>query len=206
MAAQVKEPSAPDPGRMVVVKKSGSTGGIDIKGKWGLGVGVGEKGLPSELWVTRGKTTRTAWLFYVNADQSYSENRDSRGYSSIWRTFQLTLGPGFRRYTRPQERLSPYWDVNFTFGGGRLSSSSYQPPPFTSYTSVSKSASAGISLSGGVEYFLPWHFSLSANTSFLGVSLRREWTSNQPYVSDSRQWAEGMNMRISPSLHVRVYF
>jgi len=189
---------------VLLLALTGTTQAIDIKGKWGLGVGTGDRGLPSELWVTRGKTTRTAWLLYVDADQYHSVNKYRDGNETYSRSVGLTLGPGFRRYTRPQEKLSPYWDVNATFFGSRGSYST--DSPYYGYsTSVTKSARAGVDFAVGVEYFLPWHFSLAAHTSVLGVNFNRHWMSGQS-TSGSRGWSEGFNMDISPRLHVRVYF
>jgi hypothetical protein len=175
--------------------------GINIKGKWGLGVGTGDfLGSKADFWVIRGKTTRTALLLYVRTSQSYTESWDSQS-SEITRSIGVTLGPGFRRYTRPREKLSPYWDVNFTFGGSRMSSSGDRPA--YSYKYLTKSANAGVDLSGGVEYFFPWHFSLAAHTSLCQADLSHTWSDDQRY---NNGWMESLVLQVNPTLHLRVYF
>jgi len=188
---------------VLLLALTGTSQAIDIKGKWGLGVGIGSA-TPAEPYLIRGKTTRTAWILDGTFDQRYSEARDTTGYNSFTRSVWLGFGPRLRRFTRPQEKLSPYWDVSVHLNGQRSSYSGTQYG-YRYYSEVRYSAGFSTGLEGGVEYFTPWHFSLAAHTPFFLARLDRHWSKSEGRIS-LREWLASMDLTISPRLHVRVYF
>ena len=177
---------------VLLLALTGTTQAIDIKGKWGLGVGVGPaKWRLSEIETSliRGKTERTAWILDLKADQTYST---SNGPFQVARYAHLSFGPRIRRFTRPKERLSPYWDV---YAHAVAFNSS---PPLSSFYNRMAGVESG--LAGGVEYFTPWHFTLAAHTDLFTVEVDRLWS------KDSHMWAEYSTLQVSPALQLRVYF
>lgn len=179
----------------VLLVLAGGSHATDIKGKWGLGVGIGPtkwRLLEIETSLIRGKTERTAWILDFNADQTYSQAKDSTGHLLfVTRVAHISLGPRIRRFTRPKERFSPYWDV-FIHGHGSNSGTN------DTYTRL---AGVETGLAGGVEYFTPWHFSLAAHTSLLTVEATRMWSKGY-----HPQWEETTTLGLSPLLQLRVYF
>ena len=176
----------------------GTTQAIDIKGKWGLGVGTGSLiGSGAEASLIRGKTERTAWILDLNVSQYYLDSRvdSTRNLDRIQRKVNISMGPRFRRFTRPQAKLSPYWDV------------------FLHYNQVSEhdrylgfySAGGEGGLAGGLEYFTPWHFTLAAHTKLFSISVDRTWSKIGP-PTVSHGWGEKAEFSINPKLQVRVYF
>ncbi len=189
---------------VLLLALTGTSQAIDIKGKWGLGVGTGERGLPTEASVIRGKTTRTAWILNISGYQSLNEHENA-DYGTTNRYLNVGLGPGFRRYTRPLDRLSPYWDFNLNFAGGRTSYTANYPPPGNSYKDIGYTVGSGASMAVGVEYFTPWHFSIVAHSHFVDLSLTREWVRHEGRTYNTR-WTETVNLNVAPYLRLRVYF
>jgi len=171
---------------------AGASWAIDIKGKWGLGVGIGpSKWRLSEIEASliRGKTERTALILDLKADQTYSE---SKYPFQVARYANLSFGPRIRRFTRPKERLSPYWDV---YAHAVAFNSS---PPLSGLYNRMAGVESG--LAGGVEYFTPWHFTLAAHTDLFTVEVDRLWSPG--FV----MWTETATLQVSPALQLRVYF
>jgi len=187
---------------VLLLALAGTAGATDIKGKWGLGVGMGSTmwGLSgSEASLIRGKTERTAWILDLDINESYQDFRsDTSGrIINVDRDLAVSNGPRIRRYTRPQAMLSPYWDSYFHLNGqnsGNSSSNYYQ----------SVGATAGLDF--GVEYFTPWHFALAAHTGFFSASLNRLWDNNNYNNGKSKGWRQSARVGFSPRLQLRVYF
>lgn len=181
---------------VLLLALAGTTQAIDIKGKWGLGVGAGGIiGSSAEASLIRGKTERTAWILDVQFTQSYETKRDSSGPSHDYQSYNLDLGPRFRRYTRPRAALSPYWDLYLHYLG--------------SMSGTTMVGTTGIGLTsgfaGGVEYFTPWHFTLAAQTGILEVSVRRYWDEVNDKIT-KRYMYEKFKLGLQPGLQLRVYF
>jgi hypothetical protein len=178
---------------VLLLALAGTAQAIDIKGKWGLGVGIGPaKWRLSEIETSliRGKTERTAWILDLKADQTYSGS--SEPSVQVARYANLSFGPRIRRFTRPKERLSPYWDV---YAHTVAFNSS---PPISGFYNRMAGVESG--LAGGVEYFTPWHFTLAAHTDLFTVEVVRLWSPG--FV----MWTESATLQISPALQLRVYF
>jgi hypothetical protein len=185
---------------VLLLALAGTAGAIDIKGKWGLGVGTGSfLGSGAEASLIRGKTERTAWILDLSVYQYYSDSRidSTRQLDKIQRTVNISAGPCFRRFTRPQAKLSPYWDV-FLHYNFKSNVSKYEG-------SYSTGGEGG--LAGGLEYFTPWHFTLAAHTKIFSVSMSRNWTRAGGVESIvSHGWDEMARFTLSPQLQLRVYF
>jgi hypothetical protein len=182
---------------VLLLALAGTSWATDIKGKWGLGVGTGSfLGSSAEASLIRGKTERTAWILDVQFGQSYESTRDTTTYYNYKRqSYDLELGPRFRRFTRPRADLSPYGDFYLHYQGTM------------SGTTLNGTTGAGFKsgLAGGVEYFTPWHFTLAAQTRILEVSVLRSWTE----VNDKiirRNMYEQVKFWLQPGLQLRVYF
>jgi len=181
---------------------AGTAGAIDIKGKWGLGVGVGSGTSNLSVFETaliRGKTERTAWILDLSGNQYYQDDRidSTHQFNSMRRAVAISAGPRVRRFTRPQANLSPYWDVSLHYN--------FQSDVGQTLGSYSSGGEGGIA--GGVEYFTPWHFTLAAHTNIFSLSINRSWTRVGGVKSVvSHGWEERANLSISPQLHLRVYF
>jgi len=183
---------------VLLLALAGTSWAIDIKGKWGLGVGTGSFiGSGAEASLIRGKTERTAWILDLDLYQSYSELRtDSTG-----RIFDrdaetnLTLGPRIRRYSRPQAKLSPYVDGFFHLRG---SGSTY-------INGGRYNAGGELGIAGGAEYFTPWHFGLAAHTGILSVAVERIWDGQRGKVV-AHGWRVFSKIGIIPWIQFRVYF
>jgi hypothetical protein len=183
---------------VLLLALAGTAGAIDIKGKWGLGVGTGDfLGSGAEASLIRGKTERTAWILDLDLYQSYSELRtDSTGriFDRDAET-RLTLGPRIRRYSRPQAKLSPYVDGFFHLrgsGSNNLYGGRYN-------------AGGELGFAGGAEYFTPWHFGLAAHTGILSVAVERIWDGQRGQVI-AHGWRVWSIIGISPRVQLRVYF
>lgn len=187
---------------VLLLALAGTSWAIDIKGKWGLGVGTGSFiGSGAEASLIRGKTERTALILDININQKYEERRinPTLDLERLERSARVTFGPRIRRYTRPTARLSPYWDVFAHFTGANTS--------YGSPNGVDNNYSAGgeTGFAGGVEYFTPWYFTLAAHTGLFMASASRLW--GHDYAD--REYRGGKfstNLGFSPMLQVRVYF
>jgi len=187
---------------VLLLALAGTSWATDIKGKWGLGVGMGSTiwGLSgSEASLIRGKTERTAWILDMDIYESYQDFRsDTSGrLMYIDRELAVSLGPRIRRYTRPQATLSPYWDSYFHLCGLNTGNSS---------NNYHRTAGAVAGLGCGVEYFTPWHFALAAHTGLFSASLNRVWDYNHYSNDQSKGWSQSVQLGFSPRLQLRVYF
>jgi hypothetical protein len=182
---------------VLLLALAGTSQATDIKGKWGLGLYMG--GLinsSGEAYLIRGKTERTAWIFDFSMDQGYSDTRDTSGrMTDLFQNFNISMGPRVRRYTRPQSKLSPYFDIYFSAGGGRE----------RHYSTIDRGVTFQTGLAGGAEYFTPWHFSLAAHTGIFSISGTRGWHEDLFYQTQ-RSFHVNSGFSINPFLHVRVYF
>jgi hypothetical protein len=185
----------------------------EIAGKWGIGIGTGDLiGSRPEAAIIRGKSARTAWILDLGVGQR-SDSEDDRFESELPDTliirdrgrnlWSVNAGPRIRRFLRPAELFSPYFDLY-----GRFSF-------FWSASSVSEQdfrerqigGEVGVAL-GAEHFFVKWPISLAAHSrigyfrythgvlKINGVGATRE------SEEDSGEWSIG----ISPALQVRVYF
>ena len=87
--------------------------GADIDGKWGLGVGVFNH--RSEASILKGLSNRTALLVEVGIHQAEFSFSNESGpplpISQSGNAVAVELGPRLRRFTRPDEVFSPYFDL-----------------------------------------------------------------------------------------------
>jgi len=182
---------------VLLLTLAGTTQAIDIKGKWGLGVGLALTGSKSEGSLIRGKTERSAWILDMQLYHRYLDDRaDSSGRITSRESHTYGhIGPRIRRYTRPQAKLSPYWDVYFHLKG--------EGESYTTWGRAYAGAEGGID--AGAEYFTPWHFSLGAHTGIFNVGIERSWAGSHGIIT-SRGWRENSNLSFYPSFQARVYF
>ena len=182
---------------VLLLALAGTSQAIDIKGKWGLGVGTGSFiGSSAEASLIRGKTERTAWILDMQFGQSYEFTRDTTAYYSYkQQSYNLELGPRFRRFTRPRADLSPYGDFYLHYQG------------IMSGTTLNGTTGVGFKsgLAGGVEYFTPWHFTLAAQTRILEVSALWSWVEVNEKIT-KRGISEQVKFGLQPGLQLRVYF
>jgi hypothetical protein len=148
---------------MMTLVASGASA-LDINDKWGIGAAVFNGG--GEVSLIRGKSERSAWLLdvtlvgtdtHLNLEPPQPIPAEDRNANS----FLVTAGPGYRRFTRPTEDFSPYWDVALRGSYGRDHQGG------GGGTRETKSAGVATDFSLGLEYFTKWHFSVAAHTSLI---------------------------------------
>src|SRR5262249_36988999 len=123
-----------------------------IKGKWGIGAGLGNGA--TEITLIRGHSERTAWL--LNTQFAYQRIVRDEATAPFTNGDQgntlLAIGPGIRRFLAPSSVLSPYVDLNASY--------LYERDIASSVGSVEQTVNgAAVGLAGGAEYFTPWRFS-----------------------------------------------
>ena len=188
---------------LIIVTVSPSWAG-EIAGKWGIGAGLFNGS--GEVSLIRGHSDRTAWLLVVQV--SGSNSTDRREYSPPGgpsappldfnrNGFLIAVGPGLRRYARPESELSPYFDVSVRGLYGRSHQSG-------SPTAIQYGAISGLGL--GLEYFTRWHFSIGAHAPVATVSWTRgRFTSGGGAYTERRDETRA-NISVQPSLVLRGYF
>jgi len=183
---------------VLLLALAGTTQAIDIKGKWGLGVGAGGIiGSSAEASLIRGKTERTAWILDLNILQRYDEfrNDSTRVIFERFGQVNLSVGPRIRRYSRPQAKFSPYLDAFLHLAGSGMT-----------YTTNGRYYAGGeVGFAFGAEYFTPWHFGLAAHNDIFTVAVERAWDGSRGRVI-SHGWREYSEIGFSPRLQLRVYF
>lgn len=113
----------------------------------------------------------------------------------------MIAGPGYRRFTRPTEEFSPYWDLRARGSYTRFSATSVG-------SDLRTEAGMRAELSIGLEYFTRWHFSVAAHSGLAQVG----WIH-----SVTRQTASGLELKtignsefasigLEPAVFVRGYF
>lgn len=191
---------------MLMVLGDSSGGAADIKGKWGIGAGVFGGG--GEVSLIRGKSERSAWLFDVGINQAYESTHQevtpAPGFplgSTTGRGLSLQIGPGYRRFTRPTEQFSPYWDVRVRGLYSRASISTSNGFTFTD-------AGAVADFSMGLEYFTKWHFSVAAHTGLARARVIHSVNKQTDPLAEARtiRNAQTFSTGLSPALFVRGYF
>ena len=184
---------------MVLGASSAAAG--DIQGKWGIGAGV--IGHTGEVSLIHGHSARSAWVFDVavsghdvNSRRTFVVPVPFPPTSSGNRNdFSILAGPGYRRFTRPAEEFSPYWDIHLRGSYAHEHSSG---------SGNGKTYGANGEFAFGLEYFTHWHFSVAAHTSLVTLA----WS----HLSEHSSFAEGTDntasasIGISPSIFVRGYF
>jgi hypothetical protein len=189
-----------------------AAGAADIQGKWGLGAGVFGGGAQVSLF--RGKSERSAWLFDVAIfQQDLSQDRQSsfnpfhliQG-QEFW---TLRVGPGYRRFLRPDARFSPYWDVGVMglYSHTHTHSSLSQTPFGASFTMTSAGVAGQFAF--GLEYFFRQHLSVAAHGSVVDVEWRH--TSQSVFSSffgtaSSSGHVVDSSIGLSPVIFVRGYW
>jgi len=179
-----------------VLLAAADAGAADIAGKWGIGAAVFNGG---EVSLIRGHSARTAWLFDVGMQQ---ESVEAEGHDDIVAVF---AGPGVRRFARPGDSFSPYWDVRVR--GGYLQAHDRGPSAFGSFTNTTTSWAATGQFGFGLEYFTSWHFSVAVHSDLAQVSYEhRTETLTSTFTRRTSQNSVASAIRLSPALYARVYF
>jgi hypothetical protein len=183
---------------------AGSAGAVDIRGKWGIGASVFGGG--GEVSLIRGRSERSAWLFDVAATQRYDTSTPelippSPAVTTTRRSFSILAGPGYRRFARPTEEFSPYWDLRARGSYLRFSSTSSIGER---HTEVGARAEFSI----GLEYFTRWRFSVAAHSGLAQLGWIRTVSRQTVAASEYKVTgnSEFASFGLSPSLFVRGYF
>jgi hypothetical protein len=189
-----------------MVLGAASAGATDIAGKWGIGAAVFNGG--GEISLIRGHSARSAWLFDVSiaqrSDQTTAESTPSATNETIdLNSVRFLAGPGYRRFTRPNDAFSPYWDIRVrgSYAHAHRSSSTQET------TSRTDSGAEG-EFSFGLEYFTSWHFSIAAHTGLAQLTWIHSTTEDATPFSSAQRTTDSVSSEIglSPVLYVRAYF
>jgi hypothetical protein len=185
-----------------------SAGATEIAGKWGIGAAVFGGG--GELSLIRGHSARSAWLFDVFISQRSDELKaesilpSSPTVTQDLGALTFVAGPGFRRFSRPSEAFSPYWDIRVR---GSYARSRGETPSTQDIDTRTDSGVQG-EFSFGLEYFTSWHFSVAAHTGLARAAFVHSTqeqatpTFNVRFTDDTVSSSIGL----SPVLYVRAYF
>lgn len=187
-----------------MVLGAASAGATDIAGKWGIGAAVFGGG--GEVSLIHGHSARSAWLFDVFISQRSDETKfeqspptpnENRGFVTF------LAGPGFRRFTRPGDAFSPYWDI-------RVRGSYARQRRTTSAQETNTITDSGVDgeFSFGLEYFTPWHFSVAAHTGLAQARWNHTTMEDVSSFSSAQRTTDAVTSSIglSPVLYVRAYF
>ena len=184
-------------------------GAAEIQGKWGIGAGVFGGG--GEVSLIRGRSERSAWIFDVGINQRYDESAltlvpPAPGPGApldVRRSFSIAAGPGYRRFLRPSEPLSPYWDVRVRGRYARYSQNGYA----LELLRTDRGVDAGLAF--GLEYFTPWHFSVAAHSTLASIAWTRSADTRDIFAGTklhSVNDGESLSLGLAPVIFVRGYF
>jgi len=172
-----------------------------IRGKWGIGAGLGNGS--TEFTLIRGHSDRTAWLIntqfaYQRLVQDEAAPPFTSGDQSIT---QLIIGPGIRRFLAPSSVLSPYLDLNASY----LYQRNIQSSGGSNEQTIN---GAAVGIAGGAEYFTPWRFSVAIHSGFASFTwLQARNEVRTPLGSSSaRTRSSQVTAALRPVLFARVYF
>jgi len=197
----------------------GVSEGTEIRGKWGIGVSVGDLiSSRAETSLLRGVSERTAWLadLYISQSKDNLDRTETLVAAPIDTTihlthrfdgFTVTAGPRFRRFTNPTGPFSPYLDLYAHFVG----SSNHGSDPGASFSDRQLGGEGGAGL--GVEYFLTrWPVSVAAHSDLARFRVLRHTRKNSYTTQSSSEVVEDSGtavsgtLLLSPALQIRVYF
>lgn len=179
----------------------------DIQGKWGIGAGVFNG--RGEASLIRGKSERSAWLFDVAITQRDETAQRGGLFGQSSDQVLLDAGPGYRRFVRGTDALSPYWDVSLHGAYQRFHYNSGDSGSVLGSISETRTGAGGeAAFSFGLEYFTPWHFSVAAHSrvasfTWLHTTLRRSDSSGTLRASGHSEVA---TIGLAPAIYVRGYF
>lgn len=185
---------------LLAVRTAGAT---EIDGRWGLGAGLFNGG--GEVSLIRGVSARTAWLLDASVQQNESSVESDQGLGpteAVQSGGSFSLGPRFRRFTRPQSEFSPYWDVYAHADYSRA----HEALAADRITNETAGVSAGLEI--GLEYFTRWHFSVAAHSGLLSFGwehVRTEATSAVT-AGEITGHTEFARLALNPVLFLRGYF
>jgi len=185
--------------------------GIGIKGKWGLGVGVGADRWAftgAEASLIRGKTEKSALILDLSVFESYMELTGASSGVLTERRNNLVLetGPRFRKFSRPASNFSPYLDWYVHATGTSAHNETYYEESGSHSTNNTTQLGGELGLDFGVEYFTPWHFSLAAHSGLMNFSASRVWRRQWGSNSRERGFTTSLGFGPAPRLNLRVYF
>lgn len=184
---------------------------VDIQGKWGLGVSTGLVSSTAEASLMRGKTDHSAWIL----DLQVSDDATSLSGQPLYpggplgtnekdRRLFISAGPRYRRYTRPQATISPYWDL-FLHG---LNDASHRESSDLAVDQIRWGGQLGLDM--GAEYFTPWSFTVAAHTNVISATVQHVISRQNSSFFSGRENQAGtrgaVSLGFSPRLQVRVYF
>jgi hypothetical protein len=178
----------------------------EIAGKWGFGFAVGDLlDTRAEGSILRGLSPSRALVIDLGIQGSTTEfERTDVPDSTYSRTGRrnsasIVAGPRLRRFTRPSETLSPYWDL-YAHGRFNHSGDDYYDNAFD-YDAWG----FDIGLDVGAEYFLTrWPVSAAVHTTFLQGSYLHAQL-NRGFGTETDDSFAGA-IRIEPMLQLRAYF
>jgi hypothetical protein len=196
---------------VLLLALAGTAGAIDIKGKWGLGVGTGSGTWSltrAEVSLIRGKSEKSALILDLSVLENYGvlTGGATGGLTERHNDFGFGAGPRFRRFTRSNSNFSPYYDWYIHATGYSYHSEYFDEA--SGYHSTNNSTKIGgeLGFDIGVEYFTPWHFSLAAHSGFLNLGASRVWERGHGQNSREKGYSTTLGLGPSPNLKLRVYF
>jgi hypothetical protein len=111
----------------------------------------------------------------------------------------VEISPRVRRYTRPADDFSPYWDAWVSGFYSRDHDS----------TAEVWSAGVGAGFDLGAEYFTRWHFSIAAHSGLLSASWLERHFEEPPTIlgpSSTVTDRETVSLGLNPGFVLRTYF
>ena len=183
---------------------------IDIDKKWGLSAGIADS--EGQLSLIRGRANGAFILDFAVALSSEEISEDDPTVNddiTVKQDFSsFAVGPRFRRFARPDAKLSPYLDFfgHFVQAKGRFTQDNATTGSGGTQEINQTGAEFGIGL--GAEFETAWNFNIAAHTDFLqatwwNVAQKFNTTSDVNTLSGSR-WE--LEAAFNPALFARVYF
>lgn len=179
--------------------------GAELEKRWGVGAGLFREG--GEASLLRRVSGNTAVVMdVVGLHQEVVRSMDYPPPSPTQRIVQsltrVEAGPRLRRFFGRDESWRPYLDA-FAHGA-------YERVEFTSLDTgleIGRGLRAGAAF--GLEYDLPWRFSVAVHSGLLSyswLSLRGQVTTESGIVIKSSGQSQNISVGLSPEGFVRIYF
>jgi|GEM_PF-4767929 len=159
-----------------------------------------------------GEMISTMTMFMFNVQANFDRNREDvdngneqeEGPDNI--AYGVTLVPEIRFYSRPDNRVSPFFGVFGLFGYRGAISEFTQAETEVETSTTDLKAGCGFSI--GAEFFVNEYLSLSLDSRLLRYQYRKISTEKDFGDATVEETSAGhhVSLRIEPAIYVRLYF
>ena len=183
---------------------------IDIDKKWGLSAGIADS--EGQLSLIRGRANGAFILDFALALTSQEISEDEPTVNddiTLKQEFSaFTVGPRWRRFGRPDAKLSPYLDIFGHFVQTKQRVTQDNATSGSAITQTISGTGAEFGLGLGVEFETAWSINIAAHTDFLQATWSNLATKINTSGNDNTLSGTGWELEaaFNPALFARVYF